>query len=75
MAAAARTIEARLPGSTNPLPARSLFLTACRRFPEPAQQCLVTRYAVAHAEECLAIQAEVPPDVRRGLERLLAGPE
>ena len=75
MSAAAQAIEARLPGSTNPLPARSLFLTACRRFPEPAQQCLITRYAVAHADECLAIQAQVPEDVRRGLERLLAGPQ
>ncbi|MEM1417075.1 MAG: hypothetical protein AAGH15_19415, partial [Myxococcota bacterium] len=71
---AARAIEARMPGTTNPLPAKPLFLQACRRFPEPAQQCLVTRYAVNHAEECLAVQAEVPADVREGLERLLSGP-
>lgn len=68
-----RVVRERFPEDAREMPPRELFVDACRRLPEEAQQCLLARYAVEHQEECNAVQESLPRADRERIERLLRG--
>ncbi len=47
-------------GTELPRPHREDFVTACRALPQPAQQCLVPVYAMAHQEDCERVLGGLP---------------
>ncbi|MEM9074240.1 MAG: hypothetical protein AAGE52_37450 [Myxococcota bacterium] len=68
-----RVVREQFPDDAREVPPRELFVDACRRLPESAQQCMIARYAVEHRQECEQAQAAVPAADREYLERLLRG--
>ena len=68
-----RVVRERFPEDAREMPPRELFVDACRRLPDEAQQCLLARYAVEHQDECNRIQEALPRADRERIERLLRG--
>ena len=68
-----RVVRERFPEDAREMPPRDLFVDACQRLPDEAQQCLMARYAVEHQDECNRIQEALPRADRERIERLLRG--
>ncbi len=68
-----RVVRERFPEEVHEMPPRELFVSHCERLPEPAQQCMVVRYAVEHEAECRRVQGTLSEDQRRQMEQLLQG--
>ena len=68
-----RVVRERFPDDAREMPPRELFVDACQRLPDEAQQCLMARYAVEHQDECNRVQAALPRADRERIERLLRG--
>lgn len=68
-----RVVRERFPEDAREMPPRELFVDACQRLPDEAQQCLLARHAVEHQDECNRIQETVPRADRERIERLLRG--
>ena len=65
-----RVVRERFPEDAREMPPRELFVDACERLPDEAQQCLMARYAVEHQDECNQIQESLP---RADRERIDVG--
>ncbi len=73
IAAMVEVVRVRYPDRTREMPPEGLFLDACRRLPDEAQQCLIPTHAMAHRQDCARIQAALPPADLARLQNVLEG--
>ncbi len=73
IAAMVEVVRVRYPDRTREMPPEGLFLDACRRLPDEAQQCLIPTHAMENRQDCARIQAALPPADLARLQNVLEG--